>query len=209
MATRAAVDRCATYSHHSAQRLKTARIGEWGREQNTAAIQKTPTPQPELFSPFYEESCLAFQAFSQDRDRRPCDHAVCFPAVHSYVYCAAIQLLDRVPDIPVVPQKVDSTAQSLNKVVDAGCAGQLPMVQTVLQLRSPTRSSTSLFSRPEQEVPQIQSSTEFNDNLEAGLAHFFLTPPRVRGFFEPSMVKSSSSSRAHWVGGVAGSRTPR
>ena len=61
--------------------------------------------------------------------------------------------------------------QCLNKVVDAGCARQLPMVQTV-QLRSPTRSSTSLFSRSEQEVPQIQSSTEFNDNLEQGLSFF-------------------------------------
>ena len=31
-----------------------------------------------------------------------------------------------------MPQKRDSTVQSLNKVVDAGCARQLPMVQTVL-----------------------------------------------------------------------------
>ena len=58
----------------------------------------------------------------------------------------AIQFLDRVLDIPLVPQKGDFTVQFLNKVVDAGCARQLPMVQTV-QLRSPTRSSTSLFSR--------------------------------------------------------------
>ena len=89
-----------------------------------------------------------------------------FQQSKSYVYCAAIQFLDRVLDIPVVPQKGDSTVQSLNKVVDAGCARQLPVVQTVLQLRSPTRSSTSLFSRSEQEVPQIQSSTELNDDLE-------------------------------------------
>ena len=68
-----------------------------------------------------------------------------FQQSKSYVYCAAIQFLDRVPDIPVVPQKGDSTVQSLSKVVDAGCARQLPMVQTVL-LRSPTKSSTSLFS---------------------------------------------------------------
>ena len=40
----------ATYSHHSAQRLKTARAGEWVSEQNfTATIRNTPTPQPELF----------------------------------------------------------------------------------------------------------------------------------------------------------------
>ena len=70
-----------------------------------------------------------------------------FQQSKSYVYCAAIQFIDRVPDLPVVPQKRDSTVQFLNKVVDACCAQQLPMVQTVLQLRSPTRSLTSLFSR--------------------------------------------------------------
>ena len=43
-----------------------------------------------------------------------------FQQSKSYVYCAAIQFLDRVPDIPVVLQKRDSTVQSLNKVVDAG-----------------------------------------------------------------------------------------
>ena len=95
-----------------------------------------------------------------------------FQQSKSYVYCGAIQFLDRVPDIPVVPQKGDSTVQSLNKVVNVGCARQLPMVQTVLQLRSPTRSSTSLFSRSEQDVPQIQSSTELNDNLEQGWGFF-------------------------------------
>ena len=63
-----------------------------------------------------------------------------------YVEVPQAQFSDRVLDIPVVPQKGDSTVQFLNKVVDAGCARQLPMVQTV-QLRSPTRSSTSLFSR--------------------------------------------------------------
>ena len=71
---------------------------------------------------------------------------VVFQQSKSYVYCAAIQFLDRVPDIPVVPQKRDSTVQFLNKVVDACCAQQLPMVQSV-QSRSPTRSLTSLFSR--------------------------------------------------------------
>ena len=64
------------------------------------------------------------------------------------------------------------------------------------------------------EVPQIQSSTELNDNLEAHFAPFFgLTrkglSPGVRGFFEPSTMKSSSSSRAPCGGGVAGSLTPR
>ena len=41
-----------------------------------------------------------------------------FQQSKSYVYCAALQFLDRVPDIPVVPQKGDSTVQSLYKVVD-------------------------------------------------------------------------------------------
>ena len=54
-----------------------------------------------------------------------------FQQSKSYVFCAAIQFLDRVPDIPVVPQKEDSAVQSLNKVVHAGCARQSPMVQTV------------------------------------------------------------------------------
>ena len=68
-----------------------------------------------------------------------------FQQSKSYVFCAAIQFIDRVPDLPIVPQKRDSTVQFLNKVVDACCAQQLPMVQTVLPLRSSTRSLTSLF----------------------------------------------------------------
>ena len=79
------------------------------------------------------------------------------PSTMQLLSSSPLQFLDRVPDIPVVPQKGDSTVQSLNKVVDAGCARQLPMAQTVKQLRSPTRSTTSLFSRSEAEVPQIQS----------------------------------------------------
>ena len=70
---------------------------------------------------------------------RPCDHAARVPAVQvvrSSTECWTFQLCHR----------RDTTVQFLNKVVDAGCARQLPMVQTV-QLRSPTRSSTSLFSR--------------------------------------------------------------
>ena len=62
-----------------------------------------------------------------------------FQQSKSYVFCAAIQFIDRVPDLPIVPQKRDSTVQFLNKVVDACCAQQLPMVQTVLSLRSSTR----------------------------------------------------------------------
>ena len=42
-----------------------------------------------------------------------------FQQSKSYVYCAAIQFIDRVPDLPVLPQKRDSTVQFLNKVVDA------------------------------------------------------------------------------------------
>ena len=42
-----------------------------------------------------------------------------FQQSKSYVFFAAIQSLERVLDIPIEPQKGDSTAQSLNKVVDA------------------------------------------------------------------------------------------
>ena len=137
-----------------------------------------------------------------------------------YVYCAAIQFLDRVPDIPVVPQNGDSTVQSLNKVVDAGCARQLPMVQTVLQLRSPTRSSTSLISRSEQEVPQSQSSTELNDDMErfgCFFGAFFAicrTSPkgvesRVARIFRALDDEEFFVVEAPGGGGVAGSLTPR
>ena len=45
--------------HHSAQRPRMARAGEWGREMNfTATIRDPPpTPQPELFSLCEEELC--------------------------------------------------------------------------------------------------------------------------------------------------------
>ena len=62
--------------------------------------------------------------------------------------------------------------QSLNKVVDALFTTVAHGSDSARQLRSPTRSLISLFSRSEVEVPQIQSSTEFNDNLEAGLGAF-------------------------------------
>ena len=69
---------------------------------------------------------------------RPCDHAGFVPAVH------AIQFLDRVPDIPVMPQKRDSTVQFLNKVVDDCCAPQLPMVCLRFSHR---QSSMTIWSR--------------------------------------------------------------
>ena len=70
------------------------------------------------------------------------------------------------------------------------------------------------------EVPQLQSSTEFDDELEANgqfLTHFasffallqFSGVERHGAVFQPSMMKSSSSSRAPWGAGVAGSFTPR
>ena len=110
------------------------------------------------------------------------------PAVQSYVSC------DIVPDIPVMP-----TVQFLNKVVDM-VLRQLPMVQTGQSSCVHRQGRRHPWFRTV-EVPQIQASTELNDELEAGLAHFSELPreglsPGVRGFFEPSMMKSSSSSRA-------------
>ena len=67
----------ATYSHHNAQRLKTARAGKWGSEQNyTATIRNTPTPHPELFDlSLDEEPGLArpdrlFEVRPQERVQR-------------------------------------------------------------------------------------------------------------------------------------------
>ena len=63
------------------------------------------------------------------------------------------QFLDRVPDIPVVPQKGDSTVQFLNKVL-------VPMVQT-MQCSCVYRQGRRHPSfRKQWRVPQIQSSTE-------------------------------------------------
>ena len=95
--------------------------------------------------------------------------------------------------------------QSLQQGCCRCCLRQLPMFGA-WQLRSPTRSLTSLFSRSEVEVPQIDSSTEFNDNLVPTWAFFgvfcaiFRTPreglsPGVRGFFEPSRVAGSQTPR--------------
>ena len=78
-----------------------------------------------------------------------------------------------------MPQKGDSTVQSLNKLTLL-CTTVAHGPDSVEQLRSPTRSSTS-----EVEVPQIQSSTELNDNFEAKgmlfrriLSHFSDSPER-------------------------------
>ena len=128
---------------------------------------------------------------------RHCDHTARSSRPAPYVSCA-IQS-DRVPDIPV-----RLTVQFLNKVADmvvcdSCCVHRQgrrhPWFRTV-------------------EVPQIQSSTELNDDFETGLAHFFglsrkVLSPGLRGFFEPWTMKSSSSSRATQGGGVAGSLTPR
>ena len=43
-------------SYNALRSQRTARAGEWGREQNnTAETRDPPTPQPELFSLFEEE----------------------------------------------------------------------------------------------------------------------------------------------------------
>ena len=58
--------------HHSAQRLETARVGEWGGEMNfTATIREPlPTPQPELFRLCEEEPCGALTGFLPCPGRR-------------------------------------------------------------------------------------------------------------------------------------------
>ena len=97
-------------------------------------------------------------------------------AVQSYV-SRAIQS-DRVPDIPVMP-----TVQFLYKVVDM-VLRQLPTVQTVHSSCVRRQGRRHPWFRTVEE-PQIQSSTEFNDDFEAGLGAFFgefcaifRTPPR-------------------------------
>ena len=69
------------------------------------------------------------------------------------------------------------TVQFLNKVVDMVVYDSCPWFDSAEQLCSPTRSSTSSFRTVE--VPQIQSSTELNDDFEAGLAHFSDSHERV------------------------------
>ena len=79
--------------------------------------------------------------------------------------------VDRVPDIPVMP-----TVQFLNKVVDM-VLRQLPTVQTVQSSFVHQQGRRHPYFRTV-EVLQIQSSTELNDDLEAGLAHFLDSPVR-------------------------------
>ena len=94
--------------------------------------------------------------------RRHCDHTA-RSSSPSRSFLARFSSFDRVLDIPVVPQ------QFLNKCVDACAHG----VDSARQLRSPpTRSLTSLFSRTEVEVPQIQSSTQFGCRIGCFSTHF-------------------------------------
>ena len=65
-----------------------------------------------------------------------------FQQSKSYVFFALPVPCDRVLDIPVVPQKGDSTVQSLNKVVAVVEYDSCPL--SSCSLHSPTRSSTSL-----------------------------------------------------------------
>ena len=81
--------------------------------------------------------------------------------------------------VPAVQSYVSrgiQSEQSLNKVVDAGCVRQLPTVQTVQSCCVHRQGRHPYFRTVE--VPQIQSSTEFNDDLEAVLAHFSDSPER-------------------------------
>ena len=95
---------------------------------------------------------------------RCCDHTAFVPAVQVVRFSRKSSSLDRVPDIPVMPLCSPGTR------LLALCLRQLPMVQTVLG--SCVKVVDILVSRSEVEVPQIQSSTEFNDNLEADLGAF-------------------------------------
>ena len=90
------------------------------------------------------------------------------PPVQSCV-SRAIQF-DRVPDIPVMP-----TVQFLNKVVDMVLHDSCPWFGQSSCVHQQSRRHP--FFRTV-EVPQIQSSTELNVDLEAGLAHFSDSPER-------------------------------
>ena len=104
---------------------------------------------------------------------RHCDHTArsSSPVVRFF----AIQS-DRVLDIPVV-----LTVQFLNKVVDMVFT-TVPMVRTVRSVHR--QGHRHPCSCSDVEVPQIQSSTELNDNREAKRVHFgascaiFRTPPK-------------------------------
>ena len=134
-----------------------------------------------------------------------------FEQSKSFVFCAAIQFLDRMLDIPVVPQKGDSTVQFLSWLLTLVVHDSCPWLRQCSCVHRQGRRHPWFKTV---EVPQIQSSTELNDDFEAGLAHFSdssrkMLSPGVRGFFEPSTMKSSSLSRLPGGGGVAGSLTPR
>ena len=123
---------------------------------------------------------------------RPCDHAARSSS-------------------PVARFSRDSVRQSAghssyahSAVLEQGCC-------VVVYDRCPWFDSTEFVHRQGRRhpwfrtvaVPQIQSSTVLNDVFEAVLAYFSDSPrkglsPGLRGFFEPSMTKSSSSSRAPW-----------
>ena len=90
------------------------------------------------------------------------------PAVQSYV-SRAIQF-DRVPDIPVVP-----TVQFLNKVVDMVLYDSCPWLGQSSCVHRQGRRHPWFRTV---EVPQIQSSSELNDDLEAIWAHFSDSPER-------------------------------
>ena len=85
------------------------------------------------------------------------------PAVESYV-SRAVQF-DRVLDIPVMP-----TVQIWNKVVDMVLYDSCPWFGQSSCVHQQGRRHPLIRTV---EVPQIQSSTELNVDLEAGLAHFF------------------------------------
>ena len=59
---------------------------------------------------------------------------------HKFQQSLVLQFIYRVLDIPVTP-----TVQFLNKVVDMVVYDSCPWFDSAEQLRSPTRSSTSLF----------------------------------------------------------------
>ena len=95
-----------------------------------------------------------------------------FQQSKSYV-SRAIQF-DRVPDIPVVP-----TVQSLNKVVDTVVYDSCPSFRQCRAFAFTDKVvDIPVLALRTVEVPQIQSSTELNDDLEAGLTYFSDSPER-------------------------------
>ena len=99
------------------------------------------------------------EILGRDDCGRPFDHAARVPAVQ-VVRVAAIQFSRQ-----SAGHSSYATVQFLKKVVDAVVHDSCPWSRQCSCVHK-KRSSTSLFSRSEQEVPQIQSSTELNDDLE-------------------------------------------